>query len=62
MRAFVFCRRYAIHNRDLADRIQQIEEKYDEKFQDVHDAISYLLERHQDKHTITDRNMIGYKL
>ncbi len=62
MRAFVFCRRYAIHNHDLAEKIRQIEEKYDKKFQDVHDVISYLLERDKDQKILADRNTIGYKL
>lgn len=62
MRAFVFFRRYTIHNYDLADKIKQMEEKYDKKFRDVHDVINYLLERDKNQQIISDRNTIGYKL
>jgi ORF6N domain len=56
MRAFVMLRRLALHHKDILERIDQIEAKYDEQFAEVFQALKYLLEPPQ-----TEREPIGFK-
>jgi phage regulator Rha-like protein len=62
VRAFVFVRQYALSHQDLTERLTEFEGRYDQKFDDVYEALNYLLE----KDTLTteqkERQRIGYKL
>ena len=62
VRAFVFVRQYALSHQDLTERLMELEGRYDQKFNDVYEALNYLLE----KDTLTteqkERQRIGYKL
>lgn len=61
MRAFVVCRQYALKNKDLAKKIEMLEQKFDKKFQDIHDVIGYLLQKDgAQKEKKTDA-AIGYR-
>lgn len=61
MRAFVFLRQYALTHKDLTDKLNELEKKYNKQFKDVYEAINYLITK--DKHTDmqTKRVKIGYK-
>ena len=56
MRTFVAIRKMALNYSEVLEKIEQIESKYDQKFQEVFAAIKYLLEPPQ-----LPRNKIGYK-
>jgi phage regulator Rha-like protein len=62
VRAFVFVRQYALSHQDLTERLTEFEGRYDQKFDDVYEALNYLLE----KDTLTteqkERQRIGYKI
>ena len=60
MRAFVFLRQYALSHKDLTEKLQELESKYNKHFKDIYEAINYLLEK--DKHEIEQQNRkrIGY--
>jgi len=60
MRAFVFIRQYALSHKDLTEKLQELESKYNKRFKDIYEAINYLLEK--DKHDIEQQNRrrIGY--
>ena len=49
-------------HQDLTERLMELEGRYDQKFNDVYEALNYLLE----KDTLTteqkERQRIGYKL
>lgn len=62
MRTFVLFRRYATQHNDLDQKIRNLEEKFDQKFRDVHDVISYLLKQERLPDNEKNRNVIGYKL
>ncbi|GHV33972.1 DNA-binding protein [Bacteroidia bacterium] len=47
MRAFVFIRQYALEHKDLTEKLSLLEEKYDQKFNDITHAINYLLQKDQ---------------
>ena len=49
MRAFVFVRQYALSHKDLTEKLEQLEEKYDQQFEDVYEALNYLMEKDKPK-------------
>ncbi len=56
MRAFVMLRKMALQHKDIIERIDQVEAKYDSQFKEVFQALKYLLEPPQ-----TEREPIGFK-
>lgn len=61
MRAFVFIRQYALTHRDLTEKLQALENKYDKQFKDVYDAINFLLQKDVLETEKKQRKRIGYK-
>lgn len=62
MRAFVFVRQYALSHKDLTGKIKEIENKYDTKFDDVYEAINYLLQKDQQLTEQNARKRIGFNI
>jgi ORF6N domain len=58
MRAFVFLRQYALTHKDLTEQLKALETKYDQKFEDVYEAIHYLLKKDEEP---VERKAIGFK-
>jgi hypothetical protein len=58
IRAFVFLRQYALTHKDLTEQLKALEKKYDQKFEDVYEAIRYLLKKDEQPEK---RNSIGFK-
>ncbi len=61
MRAFVFMRQYALAHKDLTEKLQELENKYDQQFKDVYDAINFLLQKDIQETAQKQRKRIGYK-
>ncbi|MDP2890372.1 MAG: ORF6N domain-containing protein [Bacteroidota bacterium] len=61
MRAFVFMRQYALTHKDLTEKLQELENKYDKQFKDVYDAINFLLQKDNRETEQKQRKRIGYK-
>lgn len=61
MRAFVFMRQYALTHKDLTEKLQELENKYDQQFNDVYDAINFLLEKDNQEKEQKQRRRIGFK-
>lgn len=61
MRAFVFVRKYALSHKDLTEKLEQLEEKYDQQFEDVYEALNYLMEKDKMEKEQKERKRIGYK-
>jgi hypothetical protein len=55
MRTFVAIRQYALNYQDLKEKIEAIESKYDKSFEDINQALNYLLSPK------SDRKPIGFK-
>jgi ORF6N domain len=55
MRVFVTIRQYALNYQDLKEKIEAIESKYDKSFEDINQALNYLLSPK------SDRKQIGFK-
>lgn len=61
MRAFVFMRQYALTHKDLTEKLQELENKYDTQFKDIYDAINFLLHKDNQVTVQKQRKRIGYK-
>jgi hypothetical protein len=61
MRAFVFIRQYALTNKDLTDKLKELETKYNKQFSDVYEAINYLLKKDKQETEQKERKRIGFK-
>jgi len=62
MRAFVLMRQYAMSHKDLTEKLTQIEEKYDRKFINIEQALTYLMEKDKVIVEQKDRQKIGFKI
>ncbi len=53
MRAFVLIRQYALTYKDLSEKLEKLEGKYDEQFKDVYEALNFLLQKDTGNRTKT---------
>jgi hypothetical protein len=61
MRTFIYIRQFALSHLELSIQLKQLENKYDKQFDDVFEAINYLLKKDNLDRQTKDRNQIGYK-
>jgi hypothetical protein len=61
VRAFVYIRQYALSHHDLTSQLKELEDKYDKQFDDVFEAINYLLKKDTLEKQTKNRTKIGYK-
>jgi len=61
VRAFVFIRQYALSHKELTNKLNQLENKYNKQFKDVYEAINYLLKKDKQQIEQKDRKQIGFK-
>jgi len=62
IRTFVFIRQYALTNKDLTEKLKELEIKYNKQFKDVYEALHYLLHKDKQQQSQSLRKRIGYKL
>ncbi|MFZ1676074.1 MAG: ORF6N domain-containing protein [Saprospiraceae bacterium] len=60
VRAFVFLRQYALSHHDLSQKLKELETKYDKQFNDVYDAINFLLQKEDIASKQKSRKQIGF--
>ena len=61
MRAFVFCRQYALNHRDLTEKLEELEKRYNKRFKDIYTAINYLIKKDKGITEQKNRKRIGFK-
>lgn len=61
MRTFIHIRKYALSHDELLNRLKQIEQKYDKQFDDIFEAINYLLKKDSLVKQTKERGKIGYR-
>ena len=61
MRAFTIIKKYALTHSDFETHLKQLETKYNKQFDDVFEAINYLLKKDTKEKQIKNRDNIGYK-
>lgn len=61
VRAFVFLRKYALSHSELTIKLQELEAKYNKQFNDVFEAINFLLQKNIVQTEQLNRKRIRYK-
>lgn len=61
MRTFVLIRKYAIEHKEFSERLLELETKYDKNFNDVYEALNYLIKKDEKEVIQKERKQIGYK-
>ena len=61
MSAFIFIRQYAFSHTDLTEKLKELETKYNKQFNDVYEALNYLLNKDKQETAQKERKKIGYK-
>jgi len=59
VRAFVFLRKYALSHSELTRKLQELETKYDKQFNDIFEAINFLLQKDSAQKKQQERKRIG---
>lgn len=62
VRAFIGLKQFILGYKELGEKLQEIEKKYDKKFNDVHEAINYLLKNDAELSAQKNRRKIGFKI
>ena len=61
MRAFVHIRQWALSHEELALQLRDLEKRYDRKFVDIEEVLTYLMQKDQKKVSKSNRSRIGFK-
>lgn len=61
IRAFVLLRQLTLSNTELSTQLKLLENKYDKQFDDIFEAINYLLKKDTQIKQKTERKQIGFK-
>lgn len=59
--AFISLKEFILNYKELADKLKEMESRYDKNFQDIFQAINYLLEKDNQETEQKERNKIGFK-
>jgi ORF6N domain len=61
MRAFVLLRQFALSHMEITAKLKELEKRYDQQFNNVAQALDYLLKKEQVQTVQQNRKKIGYK-
>ncbi|MEN9973489.1 MAG: hypothetical protein RIS20_1836 [Bacteroidota bacterium] len=61
MRAFVHMRQWALSHEDLAKQLREMEKQYNQKFLDIEQVLTFLMQKDQKKVNQSNRQRIGFK-
>ena len=61
IRAFIALREFALNFKELAEKMMELEKKYNKQFKDVYDALDYLIQEKQNEIDFDKRTRIGFK-
>ena len=61
MRAFLHMRQWALSHEELAIQLRNLEKRYDRKFVDIEQVLTYLMQKDQKKVCQSNRSKIGFK-
>lgn len=59
--AFIALKQFALNYRELSEKIKELESKYNTQFEDVYEAINYLLQKDKQETEQKERKRIGFK-
>jgi hypothetical protein len=61
MRAFVMMRQWAFTHQELSEKLTALEKQHQQKFKDIDQVLTYLLQKDQTKIKPAPREKVGYK-
>lgn len=61
LRLVVLIRQFALSHKELTEKLHELEQKYDKQFDDVFDALNYLVKKDKQHIQQKDRKRIGFK-
>ena len=61
MRAFVMIRQWAFTHQELSEKLTALEKQHQQKFKDIDQVLTYLLQKDQAKIKPAPREKVGYK-
>jgi hypothetical protein len=61
MRAFVYIRQYALSYKDLTEKLKGLETHFNKKFNDVYEALNYLIQKDKEETEYNKSKRIGFK-
>jgi len=61
VRAFITLKKFVLNYKELSDKLQELESKYNKQFKDVYDAINFLLQKDDLDTQQKQRKRIGFK-
>jgi hypothetical protein len=61
MRTFALIRKLALQNNDFNIKLNDLENKYDKQFNDIYEALNFLIKRDENETVQKERKQIGYK-
>jgi hypothetical protein len=61
MRAFVLMRQFSLSHKELTLKLNELEYKYDKQFNDVYEAINFLIQKEKKSNAQIQRQKIGFK-
>lgn len=61
VRAFITLKQFVLTYKELSEKLQELENKYDKQFKSVYDAINFLLQKDNQETEQKQRKRIGYK-
>ncbi len=59
--AFIALKEFSITYKELAEKLNELENKFDKQFKDVYDAINFLLQKDNQETAQKQRSRIGYR-
>ena len=61
MRAFVMIRQWALTYQELSDKLSDLEQQHNQKFNDIDQVLKYLLQKDHSNKQQANREQVGYK-
>lgn len=61
MRAFVLIRQFALSHHELTAKLKELESKYNQHFQNIYEAIDYMMKKDAGETEQKNRKRIGFK-
>jgi hypothetical protein len=61
VRAFIALKQFVLTYKELSEKLHELENKYDKQFNDVYEAINFLLQKDNQETEQKQRKRIGYK-
>ncbi|MFA7686232.1 MAG: ORF6N domain-containing protein [Moheibacter sp.] len=59
--AFIYLKEFVLNYKELSEKLKEMETRYDKNFNDIYQAINFLIEKENQSFEQKERTKIGYK-